>query len=1032
MAQSKKNPFSDLSLEGMGRYSERDAAAKRVKRAAELDERIREFSSREKNADWIKEAPLFCESETLANKDIFDLSKEAYRLPLIKEEAEGLAKMAEDVKMAKIEAESRARRAKMEADAEERALKDKLAREAKEKEDAREAAAFDKTITKLEKSERTDIWRGQVGEALKAAAALSESVKLLVKGLARLDAMGKEAEEILKAAKAKAEKKAADEAKARAEREAELSRIENEKKVAKAKADAEAARIAAEREAAAAREKAAREAEEEKARAARAYELAKIENERKVAKAKADAEAARIAAEREAEAAREKAAREAEEEKARAAREAELSKIENEKRVAKAKADAEEARIKAERDAKAKEEERLRRAADEKDRLARIEAEAKEKALREKIKREEEDRRNNESAADMDDLIVKLSKAPRTKLWIAEVKKAYKEAEALPTDAKLMVAGLDNLEEMYAEAKGREKAKEMEVAIDKLCRGARDTVPWAREVVLLHSKIDYRKAERGSDWVAARPYISNLQALEQMNETAEIIVKDDDVRAEVRRLEEERLRYEAEAKAKKERAEAEAKAERERAKAEAKAHRKAKMKKVGESIVSGAKTLGKILIIAAIIALGVTLSVAFSKYTALIVPATVGVALFTVSRYVKTLKKARLLLIIDIIAAITAVIFIILGGAIRLSAMVLGIYIFAKYVYETVRVSIRKYKPKAKDDNFAVVFSDEDYDGTEGKSSESVKKFYGAGMALVLVGGVLTSLAAALGMFGGDGIYLAIGIGFAITLASWFVIEKYCKQETLGNILAIGVPIVTVAISLSAKRPLVFVGFAVICGYIVGQALKIAIGMSQGENYAEALGISRYDHRGITQARETFNHLSLVVCLVASIAFFAYVGYTDYIVDGNGVLKKGFEMEDTVVIPDDMGITEIGDNAFNNMKHGGNANGQIVKTLVIPEGVTEIGKDAFYWHVGLEEIYLPSTLKKIDGLLLRGSSSSELKIYYAGNDNSELENKIIIVNENSNVFTEMFNGFKNNCNNVKWVCGYDYTAEFYLEEPIED
>ena len=140
--------FSDMSLAGMGKYNARNAEAHRLKRAAELDDRIREFAGRKRDDAWMEEAPGFCERETLANKDIFDLSKEAYRLPLMVEEANKLRTIAkkeeadrEAARLAKIEADGAARVAKMEADAKAKAAADRIAAEAKAAKDAEEAAA---------------------------------------------------------------------------------------------------------------------------------------------------------------------------------------------------------------------------------------------------------------------------------------------------------------------------------------------------------------------------------------------------------------------------------------------------------------------------------------------------------------------------------------------------------------------------------------------------------------------------------------------------------------------------------------------------------------------------------------------------------------------------------------------------------------------------------------------------------------------------------------------------------------------------
>ena len=69
--------FADLSLDGMDKYHARNAEAHKIKRAAELDDRIREFAARKKDAAWIAEADDFCAREELANKDVFSISKES-------------------------------------------------------------------------------------------------------------------------------------------------------------------------------------------------------------------------------------------------------------------------------------------------------------------------------------------------------------------------------------------------------------------------------------------------------------------------------------------------------------------------------------------------------------------------------------------------------------------------------------------------------------------------------------------------------------------------------------------------------------------------------------------------------------------------------------------------------------------------------------------------------------------------------------------------------------------------------------------
>jgi hypothetical protein len=704
MANNRKDVFSDLSLSGMSKYNERNAEAQRVKRAAELDERIRDFASREKNEKWIDEAEEFCRGEELANKDVFELSKEAYRLPLIIEEARGLAKLAENERLEKIRAESRAKQAKMEADAEEKALREKIAREERERANLEKAKSFDKRIKALSDSARTAHWCDEVEKADADAKTLPTEIKLLVRGIGSLDAMVTEAKKIRGDKIAAENKRAADEARAKAEREAALAKIENDKRVAKAKADAEEARIKAEREAEAAREKAAREAE----------------------------------------AAREKAAREAAEAKIKAQREAEAERIENEKRVAKAKADAEEARIKAEREAaaaiekaeaekRAAEEARRRREEADRERLAKIAQDAKEKELRERLKREEDDRRDKESAADMDDLISKLSGAPRTKLWISEVQKAYSAAEAMTTDAKLMVAGLDTLEEMFAEACGRAKAKELDGKINTLCHTA-ESAEWAESVVEIKELIDGRAGTRDEACAAAKPYMTKMQMLDEMYlKTAAIL---DDHKKRV--------------------AEYKAKRAAEKKKAEAKRRRRETAEKIGAGVVSGLKIAAGIAAVLLIIGAGAALSLAFGDYIKWIIPATVSAVMILLS--VIWEKTARLILPVSILALIGGVVllFVPADGSLLPVSVVLFAYIFLQWSVMLIKNS---FTAKAKN-----------------RKREEKSRSKNTGLIALCIGGVLASVAVGL-YIGGELIWLPIGIGIAVTTLAFSLLIKLDECE---------------------------------------------------------------------------------------------------------------------------------------------------------------------------------------------------------------------------------------------------------------
>ena len=1086
MADKKNNnPFSDLSLEGMSKYSAVDAQAKRVQRAHELDERIREFAAREKTAAWIDEAPIFCERETLANKDVFDLSKEAYRLPLLVEEAAGLRKLAlekseekkraeakrladeekarldkiaadERARLAKIEAENRAKLASMEAAAKEKETAERLAREAKERENAAAARDFDGIVERLQNAPRNEMWCAEVDKECASLASLPTEVKLLVKLSGALDRMATEAKEYRRAAKEKAEKEAAEAEKKRAdaayaaarekaEREAEAAKIENEKKIAKAKADAEAARIAAEREAEAERERAEREAE-----------AARIENERRVAKAKADAEAARIAAEREAEAERERAEREAEAarienerrlaqatadaeadriraERAmaaareKAAREAEEARIENERRIAQAKADAEAARIKAESDAKAAEEARIRREREGRDRLARIEAEAKEKALKERLRREEKDRHDREAAADMDSRIGKLDKAPRTKLWISEVKLANAELEGLSRDAKLMVAGLDLLEAMVAEANGRELAASLDKQIEELYVMTRDG-GWAIAVEDIFVKIDFKSTSRVESYLAARPYMSKLQTLEEMHKTAEPMALDERSRrfeserdAEERRkkeAEKERKRLEAEAAAEeRKRFKETQRAEKERRRAEAAERRRERMEKFKSALMSGLRKLGISLLFTAVAVVAVVLSLVFPQHMIWFIPSAVAVALILLERISKTV--GRLSFVINIIMLLAGIIIAIVGfsnRAILPISVVAGIYVFLSGVIGQLYLCLSEHEYE----DIALIRY---FDRASTKS-----------LVMMVCSAVLTGISLAM-LVTGNAAWLTMGITLGcavtvITLLDWLRWETFANPNSYANasvLMAIFIPVAAFVLAFTGQRVTVFAGLMVIGGYFLGNAIKLVTCLARGGSFSDCFDMSEYD-RGV--APVVAGTLVLALCLIM---FFGYIGYTDYVVDGEGTLTHCYERGETVLIPE--GTKVIGAGAMDRYCHCFSVEKKLTKRLVIPEGVTEIEGDAFFWTRGIEEIYLPKSLEKISAPLLVGANK-KLKIYYAGDEIPEWlggkdgEGRNVIVHEKTvTVQDGLFQSHEEVQYpwDIEWVLGYDYTTEFYGE-----
>ena len=367
--------------------------------------------------------------------------------------------LAEEIELARIEAE------RIEA---ERKAAEEAARIEAERKAAEEAARIEAERKAAEEAARIEAERKAAEEAArieaerKAAeeAARIEAERKAAEEAARLEAERKAAEE---AARLEAERKAAEEAaRIEAERKAaeEAARIEAERKAAEEaarieaerKAAEEAARIEAERKAAeeAARLEAERKAAEEAARleAERkaAEEAARLEAERKAAEEAARLEAERKAAE---EAARIEAERKAAEEAARL--EAERKAAEEAARLeAERKAAEEAARIEAERKA-AEEAARIeaeRKAAEE---AARIEAERK---AAEEAARVEAERKAAEEAA----RIEAERKAAEEAARIEAERKAAEEAARIEAERK----AAEEAARIEAERKAAEEAARLE------------------------------------------------------------------------------------------------------------------------------------------------------------------------------------------------------------------------------------------------------------------------------------------------------------------------------------------------------------------------------------------------------------------------------------------------------------------------------------------------------------------------------------------------------------------------------------------
>ena len=341
--------------------------------------------------------------------------------------------LAEEIELARIEAEL------IEA---ERKAAEEAARIEAERKAAEEAARIEAERKAAEEAARIEAERKAAEEAARI-----EAERKAAEEAARIEAERKAAEE---AARLEAERKAAEEAaRLEAERKAaeEAARIEAERKAAE-----EAARIEAERKAAeeAARLEAERKAAEEAARleAERkaAEEAARIEAERKAAEEAARLEAERKAAE---EAARLEAERKAAEEAARL--EAERKAAEEAARIeAERKAAEEAARIEAERKA-AEEAARLeaeRKAAEE---AARLEAERK---AAEEAARIEAERKAAEEAARLE----AERKAAEEAARIEAERKAAEEAARIEAERK----AAEDAARLEAERKAAEEAARIE------------------------------------------------------------------------------------------------------------------------------------------------------------------------------------------------------------------------------------------------------------------------------------------------------------------------------------------------------------------------------------------------------------------------------------------------------------------------------------------------------------------------------------------------------------------------------------------
>ena len=94
-----KDLFSDIDLDGFDeKYLKRTKDALKAEKAKKADERIREFDSRPRSLAWATEALIFCARERQNGKDIADISDGMLELPRIQKEAEDIIEKDKEAK----------------------------------------------------------------------------------------------------------------------------------------------------------------------------------------------------------------------------------------------------------------------------------------------------------------------------------------------------------------------------------------------------------------------------------------------------------------------------------------------------------------------------------------------------------------------------------------------------------------------------------------------------------------------------------------------------------------------------------------------------------------------------------------------------------------------------------------------------------------------------------------------------------------------------------------------------------------------
>ena len=158
--------FAGLSWGSLDRYKIFHDQIVRKERAAELDGRILDLIAKPQNVAWARSAVDFCARETGANRDVFDLSKEAYRLTEIRDKARAILD-AEGVRLAGEKKQS--------------------------------AANADATILTLSKAPRNQYWCQEVLQLEREVQDLSRDARMMMKQLSLLQQLVKETGPLLEA-----------------------------------------------------------------------------------------------------------------------------------------------------------------------------------------------------------------------------------------------------------------------------------------------------------------------------------------------------------------------------------------------------------------------------------------------------------------------------------------------------------------------------------------------------------------------------------------------------------------------------------------------------------------------------------------------------------------------------------------------------------------------------------------------------------------------------------------------------------------